>query len=88
MRRRNTSSSRRGAAITTKRKVAQGGIAEIADSMGFAGATPRRLKKANKDGMPEDLQKEYEQLVQKETDSFSKKIDELVSGKEKEIMTV
>ena len=46
------------------------------------------LKKANKDGMPEDLQKEYEQLVQKETDAFSKKVDELVSAKEKEIMTV
>ena len=46
------------------------------------------LKKANKEGMPEDLQKEYEQLVQKETDSFSKKIDELVAVKEKEIMTV
>ena len=46
------------------------------------------LKKANKDGMPEDLQKEYEQLVQKETDAFSKKIDELVSAKEKDMMTV
>ena len=46
------------------------------------------LKKANKDGMPEDLQKEYEQLVQKETDAFTKKVDELVAGKEKEIMTV
>ena len=46
------------------------------------------LKKANKEGMPEDLQKEYEQLVQKETDAFSKKIEELVTLKEKEIMTV
>ena len=46
------------------------------------------LKKANKEGMPDDLQKEYEQLVQKETDAFSKKIDELVSAKEKEVMTV
>ena len=46
------------------------------------------LKKANKEGMPEDLQKEYEQLVQKETDAFSKKIDELVVAKEKEMMTV
>ena len=46
------------------------------------------LKKAQKEGMPEDLQKEYEQLIQKETDSNSKKIDELVAGKEKEIMTV
>ena len=47
-----------------------------------------QLKKANKDGMPEDMQKEYEQLVQKETDAFSKKVDELVAAKEKEIMTV
>ena len=46
------------------------------------------LKKANKDGMPEDMQKEYEQLVQKETDSFTKKVDELVAAKEKDIMTV
>ena len=46
------------------------------------------LKKANKDGMPEDLQKEYEQLVQKETDAFVKKVDELVAAKEKEMMTV
>ncbi len=46
------------------------------------------LKKANKDGMPEDLQKEYEQLVQKETDAFTKKVDELVAAKEKEMMTV
>ena len=46
------------------------------------------LKKANKEGMPEDLQKEYEQLIQKETDAFSKKIDELVVAKEKEMMTV
>ncbi|MBO5471759.1 MAG: ribosome recycling factor [Bacteroidales bacterium] len=47
-----------------------------------------QLKKANKEGMPEDLQKEYEQLVQKETDAFSKKVDELVVAKEKEMMTV
>ncbi|MBE6235978.1 MAG: ribosome recycling factor [Bacteroidales bacterium] len=47
-----------------------------------------QLKKANKEGMPDDLQKEYEQLVQKETDAFSKKVDELVTVKEKEIMTV
>lgn len=46
------------------------------------------LKKANKDGMPEDLQKEYEQLVQKETDAFAKKVDELVVAKEKDMLTV
>jgi ribosome recycling factor len=38
--------------------------------------------------MPEDMQKEYEQLIQKETDAFSKKVEELVVAKEKEIMTV
>ena len=46
------------------------------------------LKKANKDGMPEHLQKDYEQLVQKETDAFAKKVDELVAAKEKEMLTV
>ena len=46
------------------------------------------LKKAQKDGMPEDMQKEYEQNVQKETDAFGKKIDELVGAKKKEILTV
>ena len=38
------------------------------------------LKKAQKEGMPEDLQKE--------TDAYSKKVEELVVVKEKEIMTV
>ena len=46
------------------------------------------LKKANKEGMPEDLQKDYEQLIQKETDAYTKKIDEQVAAKEKDIMTV
>ena len=46
------------------------------------------LKKAQKEGMPEDVQKDHEQLVQKETDAFVKKVDELVTAKEKEIMTV
>ena len=46
------------------------------------------LKKAQKEGMPEDMQKDYEQNVQKETDIFTKKIDELVSAKDKDIMTV
>jgi ribosome recycling factor len=46
------------------------------------------LKKAQKDGMPEDMQKEYEQNIQKETDAFGKKVDELVAIKEKEILTV
>lgn len=46
------------------------------------------LKKAQKDGLPEDMEKDYEQKVQKETDAAIKKLDEIVSSKEKEILTV
>ncbi len=47
-----------------------------------------QLKKAEKEGLPEDIQKRYEEYVQKETDAFTKKIDELVAAKEKDILTV
>lgn len=47
-----------------------------------------QLKKAQKDGMPEDMVKDYEQNIQKETDAVVKKIDELLAAKEKEILTV
>ena len=46
------------------------------------------LKKAQKEGLPEDVQKDYEQNVQKETDAFGRKVDELCAAKEKDIMTV
>ena len=46
------------------------------------------LKKAQKDGLPEDVQKDYEQNVQKETDAFVKKVDDLCATKEKEVLTV
>ena len=47
------------------------------------------LKKAMKnDGMSEDTEKEAEDEVQKITDKNVKKVDEVVSAKEKEIMTV
>ena len=46
------------------------------------------LKKAQKEGLSEDVQKDYEQNVQKETDTFGKKVDELCAAKEKDIMTV
>ena len=46
------------------------------------------LKKAQKDGLPEDMEKDFEQQTQKETDGSIKKIDELVAAKEKEILTV
>lgn len=45
-------------------------------------------KKFQKDGLPEDVCKDAETLIQKETDSFNKRIDEAVVNKEKEIMTV
>jgi len=46
------------------------------------------LKKAQKDGLPEDVEKDYEQLVQKETDAAVKKIDAVIADKEKEILAV
>lgn len=46
------------------------------------------LKKAVKDGLPEDVAKDGEDEVQKIVDKYSKQIDEVLSAKEKEIMTV
>jgi len=46
------------------------------------------LKKLQKDGLPEDSEKDFEDQVQKSTDAFSKKIDDILAAKEKEIMTV
>lgn len=46
------------------------------------------LKKAVKQGMPEDVEKDAETSVQKLHDKYLKKIDELFAAKEKEILTV
>lgn len=46
------------------------------------------LKKAQKEGLAEDMQKDYEDKVQKATDSWVKRVDELVAAKEKDILTV
>ncbi|MBQ7221889.1 MAG: ribosome recycling factor [Bacteroidales bacterium] len=46
------------------------------------------LKKLQKEGLPEDVEKDDENLVQKDTDNYTKKIDEILAAKEKEIMTV
>lgn len=46
------------------------------------------LKKLQKEGLPEDSEKDSEDIVQKKTDFFSKKVDEVLAAKEKEIMTV
>ncbi|MBS7040626.1 MAG: ribosome recycling factor [Bacteroidales bacterium] len=46
------------------------------------------LKKALKNGMPEDVEKDGEASVQKQHDKYMKKIDELFGAKEKEILTV
>ena len=46
------------------------------------------LKKAVKNGMPEDVSKDGEASVQKLHDKYLKKIDELFAAKEKEILTV
>ena len=46
------------------------------------------LKKAVKDGMSEDVQKDGEEKLQKLHDKYMKQIDELFAAKEKEILTV
>lgn len=46
------------------------------------------IKKAVKDGVPEDSAKDAENDAQKLHDKFIKKVDEMMVGKEKEIMTV
>lgn len=46
------------------------------------------LKKAIKDGMSEDVEKDAEAQVQKIHDRYMKKIDDLFAAKEKEILTV
>lgn len=46
------------------------------------------LKKAVKEGMPEDVEKDAESEMQKIHDKYIKKIDDLYAAKEKEIMTV
>lgn len=46
------------------------------------------LKKAIKNGMPEDVEKDAETSVQKIHDRFMKQIDEIFAAKEKEILTV
>ena len=46
------------------------------------------IKKLEKDGLSEDMAKDAEAEVQKLTDDFSKKVDEIVEAKEKDILTV
>jgi len=46
------------------------------------------LKKLQKDGLSEDLEKDGEADVQQLTDDFGKKVDSLVETKEKDIMTI
>ncbi|MCC8173558.1 MAG: ribosome recycling factor [Odoribacter sp.] len=46
------------------------------------------FKKMVKDGLPEDMAKDAEAEVQKLTDSFSKKVEEMLAVKEKDIMTI
>jgi ribosome recycling factor len=47
-----------------------------------------QIKKAKADGLSEDDQKFWESEVQDLTDAYVKKVDELLDGKQKEIMQV
>jgi ribosome recycling factor len=46
------------------------------------------IKKLQKDGLGEDMAKDFENEAQKITDEFNKKVDVVLETKEKEIMTV
>ena len=46
------------------------------------------LKRYQKEGMPEDVVKDSEAAIQKDTDNYNKKVDEILAAKEKEILTV
>ncbi len=46
------------------------------------------LKKYQKNGLPEDIVKDGESILQKDTDNFNRRVDEILLAKEKEIMTV
>jgi len=46
------------------------------------------IKKAIKDGYPEDLGKRKEAEIQTLTDNYIKKVDVVVEAKDKEIMTI
>ena len=46
------------------------------------------IKKMQKDGLPEDVAKTSEDKVQKITDGFITKVDETITAKEKDVMTV
>ena len=52
------------------------------------GEIKEKLKKAIKDGLSEDNEKDAELDLQKIHDKYIKKIDELLAAKNKEIMTV
>ena len=47
-----------------------------------------KLKRSIKSGTPEDMEKDYEDKVQKAHDKYIKKIDGMLDAKNKEIMTV
>ena len=46
------------------------------------------FKKLEKKGLPEDMRKDAEESMQKLTDKYYKKVDEILTKKEAEIMTV
>jgi len=46
------------------------------------------FKKLEKQGLPEDMRKDAEEKMQKLTDKYYKKVDEILAKKETEIMTV
>jgi ribosome recycling factor len=46
------------------------------------------LKKAKKNGLPEDIEKKKEEEIQNLTNKYVDKVDKMIDMKEKDIMTV
>lgn len=46
------------------------------------------IKKMQKNGLPEDVAKDAETKIQKITDNYNKKVDDVLHKKEQEILTV
>lgn len=73
--------------LLVKQALQEGEIAKVSIRAGRKDSN-EQLKKLLKNGLSEDLEKDAEEEVQKMTDRFTKKIEDLVKAKEKDIMTI
>jgi ribosome recycling factor len=73
--------------LLVKQALQEGEVAKVSIRSGRKDAN-EQLKKLQKNGLSEDLEKDAEEEVQKMTDNYTKKVEDLVKAKEKDIMTI